>query len=283
MLGGVVERGEVGSHGQHSRHSQHKSRFHKSGHPLLPDGHHKVVHPHGHQHKGEVVGDLWVVGGNLQGGKECREQAAQNDAPTTQSVDHSAHQQGCIGEGKHLGDVPCSNNQYGVGGKTIGNGGHNGNQRVHSPQEQHRPETHQSEEYQHCGPTEGVGEVGAPVFDNHRGILDVNHIGGHTAEGVAGPLRVLACGLCLLDVATHTLILGDVAHRECLTLHLGLKVEQREEQEEHHRTNVWEVSQEYVSVVFHRLSNNKSAQIGNITHKSTNKIENGKLKMETHC
>ena len=254
VLCGEVERCEVGPYRQYGGQQERPRRLPETRkHPMSvrPD---EFVYQQRDDDQQEVVGDLRVVGRYFERSGQRRQRGPEPQVPSAVGVDDGSYQQGDVGHGPHLGDVAGSDDEYRVGRETVGECRNDAYPRVHFPQQRHEPEAEHGREDEH-------GRFAHRPHGQLRGVadepcrhLEVNHVGGHTAEGTARPLGVFAVLLYVpFDVGTRSDVLGDVVHVEFLPAELGGEVEHRYQQEYDGGRDVWQPAEGFPFFVHNGL------------------------------
>ena len=168
----------------------------------------------------------------------CGERREGHPGPDVSPERHpcAAHHQRRVDQGPHLRDVACGDDQQEVGGESVCESGDDADPGVYLPDEEHDPECEHGEKEECGGGVDPSCDLPDGVFHEHRGVLDVDQIGGHSTEHSSGPLRVFA-GLVshVVDVAGHSAVLDDVVLWEHLAAELRCEVGCRGDEEEEDR------------------------------------------------
>ena len=225
--------------GGHARQAQHQKKGRGNEellHRLPPDCRHQLHNGIDEHHQGQVIGNLLVVGLDLEAQRKAEKDGPQQDFPNAFGlvrVNQGGQNPGHQGDGLHLGIVAHLDNLEVIAAERHGNGAHKGHRPADS-QRQHQQEGAQQRYKEPGGRTLAGKQQVVQRLGIVSAVLGRNGRGGHSAEHRVGPVRgVVGVGLVpLRHLVRHSHIAGDVALVHNLAFqHLRHKaVTQRQEQ-----------------------------------------------------
>ena len=139
----------MGAHSQNGCDKQHTGCPEKMHIALCTYRCDQLIDPEHKDDHEQVVCDLQMVDGKLQGKKKCGDQSSQEVFPA-EGEDHTSHYWSHIGYSKSLAVVPGLNNDKEVRGKCKGKCSQGRKPRVDPQYEQQYEETQEVQEYGAC-------------------------------------------------------------------------------------------------------------------------------------